>query len=696
MKNILWLVSLVLFLTASANAQIYWKPTAGPHGLDIADVLFTSNKRIVVSAYNSGIFISGDRGSHWIKFAKNLETETSYAFHLAEGKDGTIFAIINQILYRLDANSDEWRRLSFNLPAASKLFTNPHGGIYIIGPDATIYYSNDDGNNFRQIVKNGNFKALSQAFFNGKENNYINVLEGGGAAVYRLNDDGTNLIKLIHLPTQRIIWHPAGYLFGFAPTLGIVRMDSNGMNQFWTNPFQTSVNKIAMNSNGDIFAFTNDGDYESNDLGLNYKLNTTKLYERIEKNSEVYFFEDQIYIYNDTCNTGDFEVTMDFGENWASLDSSFFNPLVKDLFIDKLGRLFAKTCGVGKYSYSLDGGDTWNYLKLPSDIKPSIDLTSTVSGTIFVLLNSNLYKSSDLGNSWALINFPSGNNFNRLKGDQENKIFAFGNSASYYSKDGGQNWNPVSIPPALFDNLYFHPDGTIFAVSHTIPIRGIFYSEDEGLSWKSSKTEFPIPDGFCISNQGIVYASGSTNSGFGTFISYDNLNSLTKLTSNVYRSLLTDNNGTIYGLIESKCERSMDEGKTWSNFRAGLPVYRVYNAMDIDNLGHLYLGMDDEVVFKTINSVTADINVSSDSLVSDIFVQPNPVSHILNVRIHRKNFNSGFYRIFDQRGSLQLEAPFSSNFFNIDCSKLSNGVVFMQVFGMKSLKPSMYKIVISR
>ena len=161
-------------------------------------------------------------------------------------------------------------------------------------------------------------------------------------------------------------------------------------------------------------------------------------------------------------------------------------------------RFRGANCGLYK---SIDGGDTWQELTegLPTKGQGrgriGIGIAPSNPQLIFACVdareNGGIYKSTDAGASWTLINtdrrlWGRGDDFAEIKVHPTNPDRLFvGNIASYQSDDGGQTWTSIKGAPGGDDyhRIWInpkHPDIMIFAADQgaTITVNG-------GRTWSS-------------------------------------------------------------------------------------------------------------------------------------------------------------------------------------------------------------------
>jgi photosystem II stability/assembly factor-like uncharacterized protein len=693
-KVILNIILLMSVFTKSGNAQNIWEPTNGPNGLSLSFFIITSDNTLVVSANNSGIYFSKDQGVTWLKKSNGLNHTNSFATSLAAGPNGLVYAMIDQELYKLESNSDDWIKTN-QVFINSIIFTNTDGWIFIVSRTNTmsVFLSKDNGNTYKNIFEKKPFKNFEAFTFNGHGNNYFIVEENGSYNVYRVEDDGSNIVKVhsVISPYSRLYWSPAGSLFiidpptNSFPTDGLFKIDGNDNKVTKINSLPVKINLISIKQDGSLIAFSRDGDYESINSGLSWTKKATELYKLIDPDYRIFFNNLDTYAWNFSCVGTKLSKTSDGGKNWTSLDDYYLNPYVTDIYFDKSGNLFSKNCDNYKYAYSRDKGQHWQLLNLPVNYFYATDLVSTLNGDLIIKTYPEVYKSHDFGKTWDEYKIEGDSIYNRIIGDLGNILFAFGDRGNYISNDGGNKWKPIAKPPVSVRYLKFHPDGSIFLIGYSQS--EIFISSNSGLSWQKCKSQFQSIWAFHINLNGDIYISGTEQSfNSGLFISRNKLETIEKLNDIVYNSLTSDKNDNLYSLpIGGLCYKSIDKGKTWYEYSSGLPLGPYTRVLSIDENQNLFLGFNNDVVYKTLSPVTNSVKTSDEKSPSQIIIIPNPVESKMIFTISDKNISSGHYRIVDLSGTEKLNGEFDSNRFTIDCSTLPNGIAFIQIIGENKL-----------
>jgi len=275
---------------------------------------------------------------------------------------------------------------------------------------------------------------------------------------------------------------------------------------------------------------------------------------------------------------------------------------------------------------SFNAGGDWQNIQ-DSTFYPTLrDIVYHPRGldTIYAATLSGLFKSTDCGRRWAMMQFPwgSGNEIEDLELHPTNPeiMFAVGPFAKWKSTDAGNTWNELALPFVASIAVRvdpFRPETVYVATQSAESLMTIFRSEDLGETWHSVHndlaTTFNAND-FAIDpvNSNILYVAGhdfhevagicvekSTDSGAHWFdITPDSLerNWVYALTvspldhNNVF--ICTETNGTL---------RSTDGGLNWSEINEGVGG-RQHATFAVDSVsGDLYLGTYYNGIYKSTN-----------------------------------------------------------------------------------------------
>jgi photosystem II stability/assembly factor-like uncharacterized protein len=227
------------------------------------------------------------------------------------------------------------------------------------------------------------------------------------------------------------------------------------------------------------------------------------------------------------------------------------------------------TTSLGRYFYTNNNGISWTLVKNTNTNNFVNDLFF-INNTIIMSTAEGLYKSSNLGTSWAKNN--NGINALQIESLAKNNSYIFAgtnNQGIFRSADDGQNWLSINngitgLNSSHINEIYVLGNTTFIATDG-----GIFSSTNSGNSW-----ELKFDPGLNKSTQVLDYNNGNFVTGVngvGVFLSSDNgitwtltqTNGLNIQTS--YKSILINGNTIIVSTGDGEMFKSKDLGNSWIN-----------------------------------------------------------------------------------------------------------------------------------
>jgi len=294
---------------------------------------------------------------------------------------------------------------------------------------------------------------------------------------------------------------------------------------------------------------------------------------------------------------------------------------------DNNQHIYIGTVESGIYQ-TFNGGEEW--LHIDSDILPNnirvIAIHPTGPDTMYASTTQGLYKSINAGQSWELIYFPCGWQFEIraliIHPTQPNIMLVSGpvlSGINYRSTDGGQVWEELNAPPVSLSKFVIDPveDNIVyFSSTAASPRRLVFKSEDYGESWTNihnnlSSTMLALGLAVDPINNQTLYICGrdltetgnciykTTDGGENWFnISPDSL--ISSSIFSVYVSLI-DHNTVFVCTRGNGVMRSDDGGENWQEANTGL-VGRMSKTMAFDeNNNIIYLGTYYNGIYRSLS-----------------------------------------------------------------------------------------------
>jgi photosystem II stability/assembly factor-like uncharacterized protein len=242
------------------------------------------------------------------------------------------------------------------------------------------------------------------------------------------------------------------------------------------NPPGTYINKLAINSIGDIFAATSDGIFISTNRGSRWDTLRLPPAVSILKLTA----NDVIFISYYSLNASTLLCSKDNGSSWTSLPHPLFFLL--SIETDISGNIYIS--GVGGLFKSTDLGNNWEQLYNRNTYELCILNDSTfVIGIPGSFVGEILY-SSDYGNSWD----STDHHVNVIEFYKYNSIILAGGSwgdegggGVHKSTDGGICWQSSSLERNSVSSFITNNLNQIFIGTDA----GIYFTDDQGTSWQN-------------------------------------------------------------------------------------------------------------------------------------------------------------------------------------------------------------------
>ena len=288
--------------------------------------------------------------------------------------------------------------------------------------------------------------------------------------------------------------------------------------------------------------------------------------------------------------------------------ASFWTPTsgpyggaVSDIVLDSHGYIFAATRG-GMYR-STDEGLMWTLVDsgLGNTFVNSVGVDS--SGTLLAGTLGGLFISTDDGLVWskdtAAGSPPEASRFELLPGDT---ILASGSYGGVYlSPDGGNRWVSPKTPFGSFNAFAMKDHGPMFVGA----VFGVYVSTDAGRDWVQSDSGMPrVPATSClalaIDSTGRIYAATTD----GLYISDNNGATWAKTvggwSSYPPSKVAVDSSGDVLAFTATGMFVSTDRGLTWTASSKGLTDFSI-NCLIVAPDGHVFAGTENQGFFASVD-----------------------------------------------------------------------------------------------
>ncbi|MBI2984158.1 MAG: hypothetical protein HYY50_00845 [Candidatus Kerfeldbacteria bacterium] len=336
----------------------------------------------------------------------------------------------------------------------------------------------------------------------------------------------------------------------------------------------------------------------------------------------------------------------DLGETWQQLEASYFDPSEGGVFIDEHNPNIAYAIFSRQILKTVDGGRRWEEFFWTHDQEfiPNVGVERLVVGRnsreVFIAGRQGLWQTTDAGQHWEERNkgFIGSEVVDIVKASDGALYAGTYTLGIFKSTDAGMNWTFSSYQ---LENPYLmllapHPTdpATIFATTNG----GVYASRNRGLTWQRVDERFfgrsavlpgvahfhgiafdphdpkriylggggdqytPIRGGGMSLSQDGGRTWRQSNRGFETDVHVSKIvvdpnNSAIVYATTQGPTNFQEKTGSGHGVF-----RSTDYGATWTKINQGLETVETNTlALDPNGQNALYLGTDDDGVYKSVN-----------------------------------------------------------------------------------------------
>jgi photosystem II stability/assembly factor-like uncharacterized protein len=678
---------LLTVFTAGLHTQDFWQQVNGPFGGNINKVVSAPNGNLYAITY-SAIFKSTNEGTGWAQVTppsiNNIMTgdvaPNGYVYAATGGNPSKIFR-----------STDEGASWQERLPNGGYNFndmTVTPGGTVLAGTfymfsfhgqfiqSGDIYRSQDNGNTFSAA----SFPDLAIGSIEANTNGDIYVATISG--LFKSVNGGISWGLIRNDTCSKIFTSSAGHIFFSARQL-VYRSTNHGGSWESVNPklpmasapdgslftaeggkiFKStdngnSWNQIAIISNAplfDVYSILSAGNklFTGSDLGVhkseNSGINWVEVNNgiRISNINAVAIRGSNIFTASDRF----ISKSTDNGVSWINLINGVPEFGAYEIKINNNGTVFAFFNGSGLFR-STNNGDLWvKITALPAEANTGLmDFNS--SSQIFVAGLENVYKSTDNGTSWNIINngLPADQPFfSGLSVDEQNNVYVSVRWGGFNTQDGlfksangGTSWTQINNI-VVNANFKFNSAGHMFSITGN----GLLRSTNGGANFEILSS---APD-YCLELE-----IGNEDQIFLHYVENE-----------------------IYGI-----KRSYNNGNTWAEFTQGLGQLFIYD-FAFDNNSFL-LAATQSGLFKTINS-TLGIKVQNSGTPAEYALGqnfPNPFNPetIIRFSIPKDEFTRlSVYNSLGEEIDVLINSNLNSGNYEInwDASGYASGIYFYKL-----------------
>lgn len=464
----------VLSIVLSNHTMSQWVQTGGPEG-GYTDELIQIGSTLFVSAGNGGVYKSVDDGNSWANVVNGMPSEPSVQTLIEH--NGLLYASIyaNGIYFSNDLGAN-WTPINSGIEQLTfSNFVVAADDIYAANANGGIYYSSDHGTTWSEKstgISNIQFQDL--IFFDSK-------IYAGGSTLYESSNNGDSWeeVEITGLGLNGVrSMTVKGGVFNIADD-GSVFTSMGDLSAWTKSTLNTNSSIVSMGVSGDSTYFTTSIGrvyYTKNDWN-SWTLIQNSLTSNFVNN--VLFLDDRIIM---STSEGMYK-SIDDGDSWVA------NKGVSAVQIESLmfssSNLFAGSDNQGIFR-SADLGESWESINQGLDGLNAYHVSDivVVDADIFIGTGSDIYASSDNGDTWVSKFYPGINKSTQALG-YDDGLFAVGVNGSgvYKSLDNAETWQltetDVLNTETSYESILVSGD-TIIVSTHDAEI---FVSKDEGVTW---------------------------------------------------------------------------------------------------------------------------------------------------------------------------------------------------------------------
>jgi uncharacterized repeat protein (TIGR01451 family) len=622
-KSILTSIWIFILVVSGLQAQTnnYWNKVNGPDGMCFQDgwryiynnVRVTSTGRIYAWNQYYNIYRSFDNGVHWSKFDNPIVDSSAFVSEpLIIGQSGQFYKVIQLTAFdppSLYWSGDEgatWELRYSNVPVHN-IFESADGTLF--GNSSTDVYSSSDGGASWHVIHSGGDLTTADYFIQFGNGTILLPF----ANLFSFNG-GVNWTKIDLNMAKFSYCTGSGTIFTSTDQANQIRRTTDQGNtwtytNFTNNKPESFVASSMMEINGHLLLLIQNDLYSSNDDGLTWQLIPIS-------GLKPYFFCTISPLPNgDLLGEGGPAIirSSDGGAHWSLSSAGLHQPNLRQLVTLNDSVQFAVS-SIGLWK-TVNKGVNWTIVKVDS---AGYILTGDFNSPYypyqpFVLIDENKFAlvSRDFKHLWRTLNggisfedkAPADSiaNLTLFKNDPGSRIFCSTQTGIQYSDDVGDSWN-MCAPNLSLKALANLPSGKLFAMTgKSFNDRSIWYSTDNGSSWKRNNTlQVDTTQILALncSKQGNIYVI--YREGFRTKManSNDEGQTWTKIylpdfASPIQRNFLINSAGHMFISVASGgIINSTDQGQSW--YQIPLPYtdpkypnYLGYYFLSTD--GYLYL-----------------------------------------------------------------------------------------------------------
>jgi photosystem II stability/assembly factor-like uncharacterized protein len=671
-------LSLACVLYDSSLCQI-WKYFGGPGGVYSNDILLTASGRLL-SSTDKGIYLSDDFGDTWR--AASVDPALGIIHAMTERASKTIIAIASNGIVQSTDGGETWAML-----------------FKVYGVDA-----------YRTYI--GESPVDSSLFYSTEQ--FHKSTDGGRTWVEIWTDSSI---------VDSYAIDKSGTVFLGSRARGLLRSADGGLTFQPYSPGQATAGQlvewILLNDYGGMYL-------KLGDVGIVYCENgvatqITSWWADIplavtQEGNLIYKYGNCIYVFDRATRQS---------------SSRSCPSFVKDQFAQKAvvhGNTWIAAFSSEGLHRSTDGGVTWSDINKDLGRQPCYSVLATgqsrlYAGTFGFAFWGGIYESDDRGATWTDLNPLNYNaSFLRLNTLQNGNLMCSGtyglfignhdatnqhifwthpmdadcaysqfvsrrgvayvgssNAYILVSRDNGSTWvqSTNGLQGSYFMGLGESTTGRVFASALQ---SGTFYTDDDGLSWKSSSGLPSVAYDFTYKGDTVfAAASGDVFSSTDNGITWQYTGGVW---GSIRRLLVAPNGDLLAGASPGGVFRSRDDGRSWDTLNNGLANLNILD-LTFDMANRLYAATDSGIYYTDAFATGPDAGVVSFSLEQNF---PNPFNSSTIIRFDLPSSGLVSLNAYNLAGQ-RVATLFSKNLQNgrhlyeWNPASLSSGVYFLRLEG---------------
>jgi ligand-binding sensor domain-containing protein len=433
------------------------------------------------------------------------------------------------------------------------------------------------------------------------------------------------------IPEIHKIKYKVYYIF-FLSIILLFKINWINAQNFWqqTNgPYGGKVTALVINSDEELFIGTDNGIYHSADNGENISI--------VRSGLAIYSFTidstGQIL-----AGTEDGILrSSDNGKSWIHLENSLKKTKVMSLITTLEGELVA---GIFKRSalifHSTDNGTTW-FKKTGRWLRYYVNaFIVNIYGHIFAGTNEGVFRSTNYGNTWDLLNTGISEDaiiVRSMVNNTEGNLFAGTEEGIFRSINNGESWVPLinGLINTDITSLTLGSNNQLYAGTKSY---GIVRSADNGENWiavnngiksgqinelLSYSDSIGFSHIFAGSSRGLFHSTDR-----GNYWSQVN-NGLSQITQNAFA---LNSNNQIFTGTDCGVFKSIDSGTNWTEMNYGLPDVEI-KTLVVNSQNDIFAGSKGKGIFRLLNSDQKWTQVNNSLTDSIIYtIAKNSLNHL--------------------------------------------------------------------